>query len=330
MNAPIVVAVTVTYGDRFGFLDAVAKRVLGDAGIARWIIVTNGVAPQLAQKIAGLGGSVITRSFVRNVGSAPAYAAGIQAALACDADWVWLLDDDNLPAADALKRLLAAGRALARAGAQRSDIAVCAYREHVHGPLLRHGPRVRSSFLGFHVRGLLPRLLRPLRRPGQWPPTLAVASAPYGGLLLPRELIARIGLPDRRFVLYADDTEYTDRIMRGGGGLYVVTDAQITDLAPSWRSRSCALRAWLDEPDSARIYYGARNEAWFDSHRLVRSRWLYRLHRSLYCAAWWLLSRREPRRARYALLREAVRAGEDGVLGCDPRYPLDSAPLSLS
>jgi hypothetical protein len=159
--------------------------------------------------------------------------------------------------------------------------------------------------------------------------TRAVAIAPYGGLLLPRALIARVGFPDPRFVLYADDTEYSDRIVRHGGKLFVVGDAVIDDLLPSWLEGPGLLRAWLDEPDSARAYYGARNEAWFDWHRLAKNRWHYGLHRAIYFSVWWFLSRREPRRTRFALLREAVRAGEGDKLGPDPRFMLTSDPAPV-
>lgn len=330
-RAPSVVAVTVTYGERLELLQAVAKRVLADSRIGHWVIVTNGVTPNAVAKIAALGERVVIRSFPTNVGSAPAYATGIEAAIEHDADWVWLLDDDNLPAPEALERLLVAYQALRRDDADSTGIAVCGYREHIHGPQIGQGPRAASSFLGFDLRGSLLRLSR--RRPAlpaPLPQATAIAIAPYGGLLLPRGLIARAGLPDARFVLYADDTEYTDRIVRAGGKLYVVRDALITDLQPSWQQRSSLLRAWLDEPDSARVYYGVRNEVWFDSHRLAKSRWLYRLHRAIYVAAWWLLSRREPRRSRFGLLREAVQAGETGALGPDPRFTQASNPAAVA
>lgn len=327
----MVVAVTVTYGDRFDLLQAVAKYVLADSRIVRWVIVANGVLPGVAQKIAAIDERVVTRVFSTNVGSAPAYAAGIEAAIECGADWVWLLDDDNLPASDALSRLLEAHQWLRGHDTRSTEIAVCAYRSHIHGREMRNGPRPPSGFLGFHLRTFLLRLLRS-QRPlaGPVPRAVAIATAPYGGLLLPRALIARAGLPDPRFVLYADDTEYTDRIVRSGGKLYLIGDARIADLTPSWQERPGALRAWLDESDHARIYYGARNEAWFDCHRLAQNPSLYRLHRTIYFALWWLLSRREPRRSRYALLREAVRAGEADALGPEPRFALSSVSAPVA
>jgi len=326
MSEPVVVAVTVTYGDRFASLQTVSKCVLPNARVARWVIVANGVKPSLARQIEGLDKKIILYSLPTNAGSAPAYAAGIEVAIDWGADWVWLLDDDNLPAAATLERLLAAHAVLSRDG-DPTAIAVCGYRAHIHGPLLRDGARAASSFLGFHVRIFMQRLCRRRRAQPSTPPQFhAVSLAPYGGLLLPKALIARVGLPDPRFVLYADDTEYSDRIVRRGGKLFVVREALIDDLLPSWLEGHGSLRAWLDEPDSARAYYGARNEAWFDWHRLTRNRWLYRLNRAIYFMAWWLLSRREPRRTRFALLRDAVHAGEGDKLGPDPRFILASDP----
>jgi GT2 family glycosyltransferase len=329
MIEPVVVAVTVTYGSRFASLETVAKCLLPDARVGRWVIVANGVTPGLAREIEGLAEKVILCRLPTNVGSAPAYAAGIEAAIDCGADWVWLLDDDNLPASNTLERLLAAHRMMSQDD-DPGAIAVCGYRAHIHDPQLRNGPRVPSSFLGFHLRTFIQRLCRRRQSsPSSRVQTRAVAIAPYGGLLLPRALIARVGFPDPRFVLYADDTEYSDRIVRHGGKLFVVGDAVIDDLLPSWLEGPGLLRAWLDEPDSARAYYGARNEAWFDWHRLAKNRWHYGLHRAIYFSVWWFLSRREPRRTRFALLREAVRAGEGDKLGPDPRFMLTSDPAPV-
>ncbi|MEO6748399.1 MAG: glycosyl transferase family 2, partial [Casimicrobiaceae bacterium] len=153
-----------------------------------------------------------------------------------------------------------------------------------------------------------------------------LTSAPYGGLLLPARLLRETGLPDPQFVLYADDTEFTDRIVRRGGRIRLVAAAHVADISSSWQSGGRLRDAWLDETSEARVFYGARNEAWFDFHRLMANRWLYRFHRGIVLAAWWCASRREPRRTRYTLLVEAIRAGEAGRLGVDARFPLETAP----
>jgi len=323
---PDVVAVTVTYGDRFDLLARVAEPVLASPGIVRWVVVTNGVHARVAQKIAALDARVTLRSFATNTGSAPAYADGIATALETGADFVWLLDDDNLPDADALARLLEAQASLSRNDSEPWRTAVCARRPDKPAQYAEGASRrMPSSFLGFHARQWLGRHALRSRASAASCTSAALTSAPYGGLLLPVRLLRETGLPDPQFVLYADDTEFTDRIVRRGGRIQLVAAAHVADISPSWQGRDRLRDAWLDEASEARVFYGARNEAWFDFHRLMANRWLYRFHRSIVVAAWWCASRREPRRKRFTLLVEAIHAGEAGRLGVDARFPLDTA-----
>jgi GT2 family glycosyltransferase len=309
-----VVAVTVTYGDRLGFVERQARALLAQGGLAERIVVANGSDAALAARHS-LGAAVI--ALPRNVGSASAFAAGIEAALAKGAQSIWLLDDDNLPGAAALDALLAARDTLAAGGLDPSLLCLCAWREFIE-----HRERRPSSFLGFHVLDLPGRLLHlPSPRPAPSLP-IELPTAAYGGLLLPRALLTRAGLPDPRFVLYADDTEYTDRLRRAGGRIFLVPQARVEDLAPRWQAPGRLLASWLDEADNFRAYYGARNEAWFDSHRLCGNRFVYRMNRAIYLAALRLLSRTPARKARAALLAEAIHAGEADALGEDPRFPL--------
>lgn len=321
-----VVAVTVTYGDRFDLLQRVAVPLLASAEVVRWVVVANGVGAPAEQKIAALDERVLLRAFASNTGSAPAYADGIATALTLDAnvDFVWLLDDDNVPAADALAQLVAAHADLTRDAAEPWRTAVCALRPDKAAQRADAGARrLPSSFLGFHSRQWLhARWSR--GRVAALPAcgSSLLDTAPYGGLLLPVQLLREVGLPEAHFVLYADDTEFTDRIVRQGGRLVLVGSARVADISASWQSRGRLLDAWLDEASDARVFYGARNEAWFDSHRLAHQRWLYRIHRGIVLAALWCASRSEPRRTRFALLRQAISAGEAGCLGVDSRFPL--------
>jgi GT2 family glycosyltransferase len=326
---PSVVAVTVTYGDRHAFVERIAAVLLHDPHVVQWVIVANGVGQEIEHRLMALDRRVVLVSFPTNVGSAAAYAEGIKTALdnTPTAGFLWLLDDDNLPDPEALTRLLDAHAQLAGQYPESLRTVVCAYRAAIHDRQVKgDGRRLPSSFLGFHWRSWLRTLglrLYPRTAASAVPEFQSLATAPYGGLLLPAPLLRAAGLPDPRFVLYADDTEFTDRMVKDGCRLWLIRTATITDLCPSWQDQGRLLHAWLDTPDSARAYYGARNETWFDTHRLMTSSGLYRFHRSVYLGVLWCLSRRQPRLGRYALLVEAIRAGEAGQLGPDRRFPLE-------
>jgi hypothetical protein len=119
-------------------------------------------------------------------------------------------------------------------------------------------------------------------------------------------------------VLYADDTEWTMR----AGGVVLATGLVVEEMDRDGAVEPGAfgLRRWLDVADAFRLFYGARNEAFIDAHRLRRSRLVHALNRAVVLGLLWLFSR--GRRQQFALLRESMAAGEAGRLGVDPRFPL--------
>jgi hypothetical protein len=80
------------------------------------------------------------------------------------------------------------------------------------------------------------------------------------------------------------------------------------------------LLRWLEIDEDFRLFYGVRNEAFIDAHRLRRSRVMHAMNRAVVLGLLWVFSRRRGRK--FALIREAMAAGEAGRLGVDPRFPL--------
>ncbi|WP_204327509.1 hypothetical protein, partial [Stenotrophomonas maltophilia] len=84
--------------------------------------------------------------------------------------------------------------------------------------------------------------------------------APYGGLLIPRCLLDKIGLPLEDMFLYIDDIEFSYRITSGGGNIFIVPDSKILDIDQSWGSKAENHKKKLSSPvleegESFRIYY---------------------------------------------------------------------------
>ncbi len=139
------------------------------------------------------------------------------------------------------------------------------------------------------------------------------------------EASQRIGVPLRELVLYADDTEYTRRITEDGGKLYLLTDALIDELELSWNIKAHTrniYEAFLLGDSDFRAYYSARNQAWFDTHVWVGSRWLLRLNRTVFLALLRLVAHRCNAPQRLRLLERAIRDGESRALGMSEAFPL--------
>ena len=219
-----------------------------------------------------------------------------------------LLDDDNLPGPGVIEGLLAIG----------AD-AVAGYRPGLYWAEARGiVARRADSCLGFHLFDLPGKLWRRIAGPPAVRSRVVMQGAGYGGLLVTRGMVERIGLPDPAFVLYADDTEWT---MRAGGvvlatGLVVEDMDRSDDVGPGVFS----VRRWLEMPDAFRLFYGARNEAFIDAFRLRRNRFAHGLNRAVVLGLLRLISRGRERQ--FALLREAMAAGEAGRLGVEKRFPL--------
>ena len=141
----------------------------------------------------------------RNLGGAGGFAAGIAAALEDGADLVWIMDDDTVPAPDALAALEAAREsyrgqpALLAARADWID-----GREHPmnrprYRPWLNRGSRIAAARIG----------ARPVR------------TASFVAVLIDARAIREEGLPEAAYFLWNDDFEYTGRLLRRRVGLYV-------------------------------------------------------------------------------------------------------------
>lgn len=299
--------VTVSHGDRMDYLLRQGAMLASEAAVRAWVVVANGNARLVSA--AGLKPEPRIVKRPRNSGSALGFAMGIEAALEDAAvTRVLLLDADNLPGQGVIDALLA-----------MPDDAVAAYRPRLYWAAAHGiGGRRADSCLGFHLFDLPAKLWRRVVGAPVMRERVVMPSAGYGGLMVSRGLVERIGLPDAQFVLYGDDTEWTMR----AGGVVLATGPVVEDMdrdgavAPG----AFALRRWLDGREAFRLFYGARNEAFIDVHRLRRNRLMHAANRAAVLLLLWAFSRGRERQ--FALLREAMAAGESGRLGLDARFPL--------
>lgn len=335
-----VCAVTVTYADRAGLCEQVVRSALA-GGAKHVVVVDNGSAEPSAQALARLARELAPDVSIlvhpENLGSAAGFAAGLAAGLAVDGtDQVWLLDDDNLPADDALEALLAAQSDLRDCG-EAGAVPVMASRPD--------RPEQQALLAGMSADDVFPpvaafmsfdawRWLR--RRRGALvagpPPTapIRVPYGAYGGLLLPSAIAAEVGPPDHRFYLYEDDTEFTHRLADRAAGLHLVPASRLADLDASWYETAPGRGGWsklLLAPSERRVYFTVRNRVFFESRRRGRPGARARLNRLLFLAGLTVTAMRLRRRKRLRLILRAVRNGQHGRLGppTDRPYPRPTA-----
>jgi GT2 family glycosyltransferase len=194
-----------------------------------------------------------------NEGGAGGFHEGMKRAHAEGAEWLWLMDDDTIPAPEALAELLAA-RARLEPGRPPTLLASKAvWRDGRMHPMNRPGPERRrlERLIEGSERGLLP-----------------LRFATFVSLLLHRGVVDRHGLPLKHFFMWSDDIEYTGRVLLGEPG-YLVPSSVVL------HKTETAHTAMSSPPE--RFYYHVRNTVFIirGPGRSVRNKLIF---------AWVLLS----------------------------------------
>lgn len=275
---PKIAVGIVTYGDRWKLLDKVLQRLVEDPYVGTILVVDNGSQIPTASEISkrGWADRVTVSRNSENKGSASGYAQALRL-LETEArePLYYLLDDDNRPETDAISILADTWLNF------ESKIDVCCLslrndRPEQKAALLNATPlrHRKNSFAGFHVANAFRRFLkRNMASKNKLISQIDVEYAPYGGLLLHRSWLTRIGLPKEEYFLYADDHEFTSRIVRSGGRIVLLADSRVEDLETSWHLKPVAARAGIfsaSGPDF-RLYYSIRNRVNFERYSLVDS-----------------------------------------------------------
>jgi rhamnopyranosyl-N-acetylglucosaminyl-diphospho-decaprenol beta-1,3/1,4-galactofuranosyltransferase len=199
----------------------------------------------------------------RNGGGAEGFHYGLRAALAMDADWIWLMDDDCEPARDALATLLAAPRA--------SDPDTVLLAPLVETP--------EGEVLPLNRGWLRPRWFRaPLvgLEPGDWAhDELRVEHVSLVGPLVRAEAARRTDPPRRDFFIWFDDLEWTARLGRLGG-LWLIPASRmvhrearmLTDASPLGLARDLVRgepfdTAWKRAYGLRNLIWTGRRDGWF-------------------------------------------------------------------
>ena len=330
-----VCGVIVTYGNRFKYLKQVIDAALKQ-GVHKVIVIDNNSEIESRDKLRKyeklLNGKIKVSYLDDNYGSAGGYKRGLEEAYKdSECEFIWLLDDDNKPMRNALKSLLNFWNSL-KVKNKEGKIVLLSYRakreqlvkESVicNRPELVLGPK--NSFLGFYVKDFPKKIYKYIRRKFGLGSNAekeinnninfgVVPVAPYGGLFIHKNILNKIGFPNEEFYLYADDYEWTYRITRIGGKIYLILDSEIDDLELSWNvPKSVKQTAFsiISKGDPQKVYYGVRNETFFGVNNLVDNKIIYWINIFVYLL---LISFSSTKNIK--LIVKAIKDGYKGKLG---------------
>lgn len=329
-----VCAVTVTYGDRWHLLKQVLESVLAAPSLAEVVIVNNGAMVDLEPMAVSMDPERIRIiDLGENLGSAAGFSRGIEAALDQGCEYIWLLDDDNVPGTGALDLLTVQYELLAE-NTPRDKLALQSMREgREHFRQIARGDDpmrwfpIDNSYLGFHWKRAVGKLFaRGGAVEGAVVESVAIPFGVYGGLFFHRSVVAEIGLPRADLFLYVDDNEFSLRLTRSGGSLFLIPQSRLADAEKSWAAsesgRRTSLASRQASASAARVYYNVRNGTWFSRKYYCRSRFVYAINKWSYLVRVALGLALRGRFDRIRLMLGAVRDGERGRLGQRPEYGL--------
>jgi rhamnopyranosyl-N-acetylglucosaminyl-diphospho-decaprenol beta-1,3/1,4-galactofuranosyltransferase len=196
-----------------------------------------------------------------NIGGAGGFHQGMKLAFEKGHDWIWVMDDDAIPMADALGKLVNCPMIL--------DDRVYALASTV---LNRDGSISLLHRRLFDAKTLQGRAVKADKYEQDY---FQMDTASFVGLLISRKAIRELGLPIKHFFLYWDDTEYSLRIRKRGIMLTVPCSKVVHGNGRLGSGQSTSRQQPLDW----RWYYAIRNRIYvYKKHGdagLVLYKWLF-------------------------------------------------------
>ena len=202
---PPVAIVLLNWNDATPTLDCLDALRQLDYANARILVVDNGSAADALRPLTVLQDIELVRN-AKNLGFAGGANVGLRRAFAGGADYVWLLNNDALPAPDALRKLVAKADAEPAIGLLSPVI-------HNHGGALKPN----ACFGRFDRQALSTTHSDNPEQARQWLAEYPADILAFGtALLIRRQLFEAIGGLDENLFAYVEDVDYCLRCAKAG------------------------------------------------------------------------------------------------------------------
>jgi rhamnopyranosyl-N-acetylglucosaminyl-diphospho-decaprenol beta-1,3/1,4-galactofuranosyltransferase len=211
MTQPNITAIVVTYNRKRLLLESLASLKSQSLPLMRIIVIDNASTDKTKESLSESGwldSEFVTYSRLnKNTGGAGGFSYGLAMAISQGADWIWMMDDDAMPHIDALAGLMKVA----------NDPRTIYGSTPVFGDILSwRVTAIASDGKKYHLESAI-----------DMPDETEVDFLPFLGILIHRQLVEKIGLPDPGFFIAADDVEYTVRAKKIGAKLIQVGKSRI-------------------------------------------------------------------------------------------------------
>jgi GT2 family glycosyltransferase len=334
-----VCCLIVTYGTRFHLLSKVIGAVI-EQEASHLIIVDNGSSIESKEKldihIASLPVPTQVISIAQNSGTANAITKGMNEFLNSTAEFLWILDDDNVPEKGALLELIKFWRNKQFSDKEKKLMlaSLRPYHSRYTTALLKENPELilpsKNNFCGFHVKDFFYTLSERVFtfRNGKLPAQMKegrVLAAAYGGLFFHREALSFTNLPNLAFYLYMDDFEFTYSFTNNGGEIWVLPKSIVTDIEQSFylpEKKKFLYHSSLDGKSDTLIYYAIRNNVYFTSKKRITNKLTYGINKCFFIALITFMAILRGKLKRLKTIFKAINDGINGKLGKSSSYPM--------
>ena len=219
-----IAAIVVTY-DRLTLLQRVVNGLLNQTyKIDKIIIVNNSSSDGTKEWLSKLmkENSYILVLEQENLGSSGGQYTGGKAAYDMGYEWIWQMDDDVIPRPDCLEKLLKFA----------TNSLVCSPIKITNENKLYFGVDIFKLNMTNPFKSIWRQLLSK-NIYEQNKTFIPIEGFTLEGPLFHREMLEKVGFVEKNFFIYADDTEYSIRLLKCGIKLGIVKDAIIDRLLPS-------------------------------------------------------------------------------------------------
>ena len=241
-----IAAVVVTY-NRKALLERVIQCLKASTVAVDIIVVNNGSTDGTAEWLAAQSGLRVIHQ--ANVGGSGGFYTGILAAFDAGADLIWCMDDDVFPATDCLATLLTEKQTLGE------RVGILCPRRMQRGEVFVNECRqldLTHTFASLHKRRLT----------ATEPVPVDIEGMVFEGPLISREVVEKIGLPNKDLFIFFDDTDYSYRAVQAGFRVVYVPDAVLE------KEKFFTSDTWVvkQQKKKWKRRYQIRNAAYFNHH----------------------------------------------------------------
>lgn len=152
-----------------------------------------------------------------NLGGAGGFHLGVKTAYQNNHTWIWLMDDDVIPAIDCLRYLLR----------YPDKKILMPTRENKQGKLAEYSALKYNLSNPFYVRPKRLAVNDVYTTRTELPEFLLIDNFTFEGVIIHRSVVEQVGFPFAQYFIRGDDTDYAQRIRLHGYSIYLVRDAKV-------------------------------------------------------------------------------------------------------